>query len=198
MATSDFGTVSVRRSTYCLGDSSLMRGFGISIDCLDVEGRGELMVLASGEFVSWVWGRAGIGGEDEKRFIDKRWKRGGFVEARARGLDPSRGNESARSVMGWGVMEEKLMEGVRCGDLGLEGRAPAVDGRPGRRAILGGLEGDGPCAEDGRVPGGTRSEWLRRRRLERLRSNVLRFCADDCSGIPFLSPMPVEGTGGCD
>ena len=137
---SDFGTVSVRRSTYCLGDSSPVRGFGISIECLEVEGRGELKALVSGELVSWVWGRAGIGGEDEKRFIDKRWRRGGFVEARARGFDKSRGNESARSVMGWGVMEEKLMEGVRFEDLGLEDRAPAVDGRPGRREVLGDLE----------------------------------------------------------
>jgi hypothetical protein len=135
VAMSGFGTVSVRRSTYCLGDSSSVRGFGISIECLDVEGRGELKVLVSGELVSWVWGRAGIGGEDEKRFIDKRWKSGGFVEARARGFDGSRGSESARSVMGWGVRDEKLMEGVRCEDLGLGDRAPAVDGRPGRRAF---------------------------------------------------------------
>lgn len=81
-----------------------------------------------------------MGEEDKKRFIDKRWKRGGFVEARARGFDELRGNESARSVMGWGAMEEKLMEGVRCEDLGLEDRAPAVDGRPGRRGISDDLE----------------------------------------------------------
>jgi len=54
VAMSDFGTVSMRRPTYCSGDSSSTRGFGISIDCLDVEGRGELMVLVSGEFVGWV------------------------------------------------------------------------------------------------------------------------------------------------
>ena len=54
MAMSDFGTDSARRSTYCLGDSSSTRGFGISIDCLDVEGRGELIVLVSGELVSLV------------------------------------------------------------------------------------------------------------------------------------------------
>jgi hypothetical protein len=151
------------------------------------------MVLVSGELVSWLWGRAGIGGEDEKRFIDKRWKRGGFVEARARGFDGSRGNESARFVRGWGVMEEKLVEGVRCEDLGLEDRASAVDGRPGKRAIPDELEvvyGDEPCAEDGRVPGDIRSEWLRWRRLERLRSKALRFGVDGCPGIgpgtPFL------------
>ena len=95
------------------------------------------MVLVSGELASWVWG---IGGEDEKRFIDKRWKSGGFVEARARGFDGSRGNESARSVNGWGVMEEKLVEGVRREDLELEDRASAVDGRPGRRAFSGDLK----------------------------------------------------------
>jgi len=136
--------------------------------------------------------------------MDKRWKRGGFVEARARGLNGSRGNESARSVMGWGVMEEKLTEGVRCEDLGLEGRAPAVDGRPGKRAAPADLEvvyGDEPCAEDGRIPGNMRSEWLRWRRLERLRSKVLRFGADGCTGIgpgtPLLSPVDVGGSGGC-
>ena len=58
------------------------------------------MALVSGELVSWVWERAGIGGEDEKRFIDKRWRSGGFVEARARGFGESTGNESARSVKG--------------------------------------------------------------------------------------------------
>lgn len=104
------------------------------------------MVLVSGELVSWVWGRAGIGG-DEKRFIDKRWKRGGFVEARARGFNGSRGSESPRSVIGWGEREEKVVEEVRCEGLGVEGRAPAVDGRPGRRARSDDLEvvcGDGP------------------------------------------------------
>ena len=161
---SDFGTVSVRRFTYCLGDSSLIRGLGISIDCLDVEGRGELIVLASGEPVSWVWGRAGIGGEDGKRVMDKRWRRGGFVEARGRDFVGSRGNESIRSVTGWGGIEEKLTEGMRCVDLEAEDGAPAVDGRPGRRAIsddLKGVQRDGPWAEDGRVPGDVRSEWLR-------------------------------------
>lgn len=133
MAISDFGTVSVRRFTYSLGDSSSTRGFGISIDCLDVEGRGELTALVSGELVSWVCGRAGIGGEDEKRFIDKRWRRGGFVEARARGFGGSSGSDSARAVKGCDGMQEKVVEVARCEDLGLEDRAPAVDGRPGRR-----------------------------------------------------------------
>ena len=181
MAISDFGTASVRRFTYCLGDSSSTRGFGISIDCLDVEGRGELTTLVSGELVSWVWGRVGIGGEDEKRFIDKRWRRGGFVEARARGFGGSRGSDSERSVRGWGGMEEKVVEVVRCEDLGLEDRAPAVDGRPGRRALSVDLEAvdvDGPCAEDGRFPGDMRSEWLRLRRVERLRTNALCLGVD--------------------
>ena len=181
MAISDFGTVSVRRFTYCLGDSSSTRGFGISIDCLDVEGRGELTALVSGELVSWVWGRAGIGGEDAKRFIDRRWRRGGFVEARARGFGGSRGSDSARSVKGCGGMEEKVVEVVRCEYLGLEDRAPAVDGRPGRRALSVDLEVagvDGPCAEDGRVPGDMRSEWLRLRRLERLRTKALGLGVD--------------------
>lgn len=204
VAISDFGMMSVRRSTYCFGDSSSNRGFGISIDCLDVEGRGELIVLASGEPASWVWGRAGIGGEEEKRFIDKRWKRGGFVEARGRDFVGSRGNKSTRSVIGWGVIEEKLTEGERFVDLEVEGKAPAVDGRPGRRAIPGDLEGvcwDGPRAEDGRSPGDMRSEWLRCRRVERLRSKVLRFGVDDCPsirpGAPFPSLMVAEGRGGC-
>lgn len=113
----------------------------MSIDCLDVEGRGELMVLVSGEPASWVWGRAGIGGEDEKRLIDNRWRRGGFVAARGRDFVGAGGSESARSVISWGVMEAKLTEGVRCVDLEFEGRAPAVDGRPGRRGISGDLEG---------------------------------------------------------
>ena len=47
----------------------------------------------------------------------RRWRARGleerFVEARLRSFDELRGNESAQSVMGWGVMEEKLMEGVR-------------------------------------------------------------------------------------
>ena len=156
------------------------------------------MALVSGELVSWVWGRAGIGGEDEKRFIDKRWRRGGFVEARARGFGESRGNEPARSVKGWGGMEEKVVEVVRCEDLGLEDRAPAVDGRPGRRALSEDLEvvdGDEPCEEDGRIPGDARSEWLRLRRLERLRTKAPGLGVDG-PGTPFLSLALVEGRGG--
>lgn len=145
-----------------------------------------------------------MGGEDKNRFIDKRWRRGGFVEARARGFDGSRGNESALSVMGWGVMEEKLMEGVRCEDLGLEGRAPAVEGRPGTRTISVDLEvvyWDKPWAEDGRIPDSMRSEWLRWRKLERLRSKGLSLGVGGRPGMGTGALFPslgfAKGRGGC-
>ena len=96
------------------------------------------------------------------------------------------------------------MEGVRCEDLGLEGRAPAVDGRPGTRTISVDLEvvyWGKPWAEDGRIPDSMRSEWLRWRKLERLRSKGLRFGVGGRPGMGtgalLLSSGLAEGRGGC-
>ena len=99
-------------------------------------------------------------------------------------------------------MEEKVVEAVRCEDLGLDDRAPAVDGRPGRRALSDDLEvveGDGPCAEEGRIAGDIRSEWLRLRRLERLRTKALGLGVDGPGMWPgtLLLSLVLVGRGGC-
>lgn len=63
---------------------------------------------------------------------------------------------------------------------------------------------EGPLEVDGRIPGNTRSEWLRCKKVERLRSKALRFGVDGRPGVgpddSLLSPPPLMvagGRGGC-
>ena len=85
VATSALLTASSSRSRYTAGDSSSCRGFGISTDGLENDGRAELDKLVGGDSVKpspVTFAEEFAEDGEPNKLTDKRCKRGGFVWAR--------------------------------------------------------------------------------------------------------------------